>query len=331
MNRRLLPLLSCGLLPFAWAFSSPAATPPERIIIAAEAGNGVAIVDPGNGIHQVLWQYPVEAVHDLHLLPDFHILTQSGWTNLIEIDLQKKIQWRYNGQIQNRDDGLKHIQIHAFQRLPDGVTMIAESGASRIIEVDPSGEILRQFPLVVSRSNTHSDTRLVRKLENGNYLVAHEADQMVKEYSPDGKVVWEFPIPLFGKKLKSGHGPEAFGGRCFSAIKAKNGNFLITTGNGHSVLEVTPSKNIVWKLDQNDIPGVTLAWVTTIQERPNGNLIIGNCHAGPNNPQIIEVNRDKNLVWSFKDFKIFGNALANSIVLDGKRALALRDRLQAQN
>lgn len=109
----------------------------------------------------------------------------------------------------------------------------------------------------------------------------------------------------------------------------KNGNYLISTGNGHSVLEVTPDKEIVWHLSQNEIPGVTLAWVTTLQELPNGNLIIGNCHAGPDNPQIVEITREKELVWSWKNFSEFGNALSNSLVLDGALADSLKSRLEA--
>jgi hypothetical protein len=49
-------------------------------------------------------------------------------------------------------------------------------------------------------------------------------------------------------------------------------------------------------------------------------LIIGNCHAGPKNPQLIEVTRDKKLVWTFKDFQVFGNSLAAAQVLDLKDA-----------
>lgn len=53
---------------------------------------------------------------------------------------------------------------------------------------------------------------------------------------------------------------------------------------------------------------------------PGGNIVIGNCHAGPDNPQLIEITRDKEVVWTFHDFKRFGNALTNSQILaiDGK-------------
>ncbi|MDF1655961.1 MAG: PQQ-binding-like beta-propeller repeat protein [Verrucomicrobiales bacterium] len=299
------------------------AAPPERLVIGAEAGKGIAIIDPSDN-NKVLWHHPIKQVHILSLLPDNTLLTQDGWPLLVQLDLDKNKIWSYDALSQNRGDKLQKIEIHAAQRLPDGTTMIAESGSSRILEVKSDGSIVKEFPLVVSSPNAHSDTRQVHQLENGHYLVAHEADQIVKEYDAEGTVIWEFPIPLFGKKLKKGHGPDAFGGKCFSAIKAGNGNYLITTGNGHSVLEVTPEKEIVWKLEQNDLKGITLAWVTTIEERENGNLMIGNCHAGPDNPQIIEITRDKEVVWSFHDFETFGNSLANTVVIDGKRAKELR-------
>ena len=197
--------------------------------------------------------------------------------------------------------------------------MIAESGPARIIEVDPAGRIQREVKLKVNKPNAHSDTRLVRRIASGNYLVAHESDGFVREYDATGKIVWDYEVPLFGKPRKGGHGPEAFGNSLFSAIRLDNGNTLIGTGNGHSVLEVTPQKEIVWKLEQNDLPGITLAWVTRVERLPNGNTRFGNCHAGPDNPQFIEVTKDKKVVWTFKDWKNFGNSMPVQAVLEGKK------------
>ena len=87
------------------------------------------------------------------------------------------------------------------------------------------------------------------------------------------------------------------------------------------MLEVTPSGKIVWSIDHDELPGITLAWVTTLHVLPNGNLIVGNCHAGPDNPQLFEVTRDKKVVWTFKDFKTFGNSTAAAQVLDLKGVL----------
>ena len=82
------------------------------------------------------------------------------------------------------------------------------------------------------------------------------------------------------------------------------------------MLEVTPDKAIVWKVEQHDLPGITLAWVTQVERLANGNTRLINCHAGPDNPQIIEVTPEKQVVWTFKDFKTFGNSLPVAVVLD---------------
>jgi hypothetical protein len=84
------------------------------------------------------------------------------------------------------------------------------------------------------------------------------------------------------------------------------------------VIEVNPAGEIVWSVDQKELPGVTLAWVTTLHVLPNGHIVIGNCHAGPKNPQLIEVTRDKKVVWTFRDFKTFGNNVAAAQILDVK-------------
>ena len=65
------------------------------------------------------------------------------------------------------------------------------------------------------------------------------------------------------------------------------------------MLEVTPEKEIVWSIFQHDLPGIVLAWVTQVKRKPNGNTQIVNCHAGPDNPHIIEVNPAKEVVWTW--------------------------------
>ena len=80
------------------------------------------------------------------------------------------------------------------------------------------------------------------------------------------------------------------------------------------------SKQIVWKLDQNDLPGIQLAWVTTLEVLSNGNYVIGDCHAGPGNPQLIEIEpKSKTVVLSFNQFEKWGNSVSNTQLLGGDR------------
>lgn len=288
--------------------------PARRFLAGDDSTKRLAIIAPDGSFERDI---KVGAIHDAHLLANGNILTQQGFQRVVEIAPDGKVVWQYDSSKMNGNEG-QRIEVHAFQRLENGLTMIAESGAGRLIEVDKDGKIQKEVKLKRNKPNAHSDTRLVRKIANGNYLVAHEADGAVREYDAAGKVVWEFEVPLFDKPKKGGHGPEAWGNSVYSAVRLANGNTLIGSGNGHSVLEVTPAKEIVWKVEQNDLPGITLAWVTCVERLPNGNTMIGNCHAGPNNPQFIEVTKEKKVVWSFKDFKNFGNSMPVQKVLGGK-------------
>lgn len=297
---------------------------PKHRFLTADSSKGRAVIVDEEG--KTEWEMKIGPLHDLHYLSNGNVLLQTNWTRIVEVDPKtNKVVWEYDSAKANGNAG-KKIEVHAFQRLENGSTMIAESGVSRIIEVDSSGKVVHEVKLQVSKPHPHRDTRLVRKLASGNYLVCHEGDGLVREYRPNGETAWEFSVPLFGKKPVDGHGVEAFGNQCFAAIRLPSGNTLISTGNGHAVIEVTPAKEIVWKLEQNDLPGIQLAWVTTLQVLPSGNIVLGNCHAGDKNPQIIEVNRDKRVVWSYRDFERLGDSTTNTQVLttNGEPVVAVR-------
>jgi hypothetical protein len=275
----------------------------------------VAIV---NAKGEIEWEVPNNAreVHDIQMLPNGHLLFQTSYTTVVEMSPDKKIVWQYESKPKEGYTG--RIEIHSYQRLKNGLTMIAESGNARIVEVDKDGRIAHELPLTVEKPNAHRDTRMVRKLENGNYLVCHEGDGKVREYDKSGKVVWSYALELGERPRAPGHGPEGHGVEVFGAIRLPNGNTLIAGGNNNRVIEVTRAGKIVWSIDQKELPGITLAWVTTLQLLPNGNLIVGNAHAGPENPQLFEVTRDKKVVWTFKDFTNFGNSLVAAQVLGVK-------------
>ena len=283
----------------------------HRILLGG--GDGLAMVEPDG---EISWRMPWGGIHDLHVLENGDVLTRRGQAGVVIIDPEsKQVVWEYDAATANGNEG-KRVEVHAFEQLADGNVMIAESGTARIIEVDRDGKIVHEVKLVTENPSAHSDTRLVRKLSSGNYLVAQEADGKVREYAPDGSVVWQYEVPLFGKSPAKGHGPEAFGNRLFSATRLDNGNTLIGAGNGHSVLEVTPTKEIVWQIHQDDLPGIRLAWVTTVQVLASGNYLIGNCHAGPGQPILVEVDpKTKDVVWTLDGYERFGNNVSNSTVV----------------
>jgi hypothetical protein len=297
-----------GLVLFACA--GRAADPPAYRILGADNGR-VAVVGSGG---KVEWDYPNKAeCHDLTLLPNGNVLLATGRATVSEVSPDKKIVWSYEAKPKEGYKG--RVEVHAFQRLDDGRTMVAESGNARLVEVDRDGKIVHTVPLTVDKPDPHRDTRMARKLENGNYLVCHEGDGKVREYDRAGKVVWSYALDLGGRPRSPGHGPEGHGTEVYGAIRLPDGNTVIAGGNNNRVLEVNPKGEVVWSIGHDELPGIRLAWVTTLHRLPNGNLIVGNCHAGPDNPQLFEVTRDKKVVWTFKDFKTFGNGLAATHVL----------------
>jgi PQQ-like domain len=312
--RLLLDLGACwlvlGVLAAGGAAAEPVGKPGYRVL--AQDQGRVAIIDARG---EVTWEVECRHnSHDIAWLENGNLLLHTGSAKVVEMTPDKQIVWQYTAAAKAGYDG--KVEIHAFQRLPDGLTLVAESGNRRIVEVDRAGKIVKEVPLVVAKPHPHRDTRLVRKLPTGNYLVCHEGDGVVREYDGSGKVVWSYELDLAGRPRSPGHGPEGHGTELFAALRLASGHTLIACGNGNRVIEVTPAGRIVWSLEQNELPGITLAWVTTLQVLPSGHIVVGNTHAGPANPQLIEVTRDKQVVWTFRDFKTFGNSLAAAMLLD---------------
>src|ERR1043166_378792 len=258
-----------------------------RRFLAADYSKKVLAIFGKDG--KVEWKTKINDSHDAWVLPNGNILYQPSWTRVIEVTPDQKEVWSYDAAKANEG---KRVEVPACQRLSDGRTMIAESGPARIIEVDKEGAIKKEIRLPIDKPDPHRDTRNVRKLESGHYLVCHEALQKVREYDGDAKVVWEYDV-------KSA---------VYGAVRLKNGDTLISAGNGHRVFEVGPSGKTVWEVGKNDLPGIELAWMTQVMRLPNGNTVMVNCHGRPSDPQIIEVSPDKKVVWSYRDFETLGKA-----------------------
>ena len=286
----------------------------ERLVLlGASYGKNILAICDANG--DVLWSHKTAGPakghaghHDVHLLSNGNILYHDSWTKLTEMTLNNKVVWTYDSATMNGNKG-KRVDVHAFTRLPNGHTMIAESGVGRIIEVNSGRKIVRQFSL--KKGGTQS-TRLVRLTRKGTYLVCSEQPGVVTEYNRKGEVIWDYLIKT----------------RVYGAIRLKSGNTLIASGSGNSVVEVTPDKEVVWEIKGN-VPGteVELKWMTCLQELNNGNFVVGNCHAGPNNPQIFEINRDKKIVWQFDEYNLVGNGLACWQILNDEQSTEVRRKL----
>ncbi len=231
---------------------------------------------------KVEWEYPAPNCNDLWVLPNGNLLFNTGH-GVKEVTREKQVVFNYQSK----------SEIYACQRLSNGNTFIAECNAGRLLEVSPSGEIVKQVRLLPEGTNGgHVYIRNARQLPNGNYLVTHYGAQVVKEYSPDGKVLREFPAPS---------GPH-------SAFRLPNGNTLIACGDavkdGAKVIELDPQGKTVWSVTAAELPGIPLKFMTGLQRLPNGNTVMSNWLGHGNlgkAPHLIEVTPDKKVVWTFAD------------------------------
>ncbi len=283
----------------------------ERLVlVSASYGKNIVAICDTEG--KVLWSHKTAGPaqghaghHDVQFLPNGNILFHDNWTQLNEISLENKVVWSYDSATMNGNAG-KKVDVHAFARLPNGHTVIAESGVGRIIEVDSNGTIVHEIPL---KQGGMQSTRLMRITPQETYLVCSEQPGIVAEYNRAGEVIWDYPI----------------GTRVYGAIRLRNGNTLIASGSGNSVVEVSPDKKIVWEI-KNRVPGtnIDLKWTTCLEELPNGNIVVGNCHAGPENPQIFEIDRQMKVGWKFDQYELVGNGLACWQVLDDEQSKLAR-------
>ena len=288
----------------------------ERLVLVGVSyGKNLLAITDADG--KVIWQYKTAGPqrghtghHDVHLLPNGNILFHDTWTKTQEITLRKKVVWSYESAQMNGNAG-KRVDVHAFARLKNGNTMIVESSVGRVIEVDQAGKLAHQFPL---KPGGTQSTRWARHTATGTLLACSERPGVVTEYDRTGKVVWDYLINT----------------RVYGAIRLKNGNTLIASGSGKSVVEVTPEKKVVWEI-KDQVPGtdISLGWMTCLQELPNGNRIIGNCHAGDKNPQIFEITKDKKVVWQWDQWDLVGNGLACWQVLSDEQSALVRKKLAA--
>jgi len=313
MDRRRFLQVGAAAPLLSWACSKPApetqAASAPRLM--AQDRRQVAVVNSDGSVD---WSWPNGTnAHDLHLLPSGNVLAPTSHDALAEVSPEKETVWEWKSAPASAE--VDKVEIHGFERLDSGLTMIAETGNRRIIEVDRDGNVQHEIKLQVDNPDSHRDTRLVRSTPAGTYLVAHEKDGAVREYAADGKVVWEYKLELNGDPTPThrGHGTSVY-----SAYRLPSGNTLIGGGNNNRVLEVNPGGEIVWSLESNEIPGIQLFWITQLHALANGNVVVTNTHAEGETPQIFEVTRDKELVWGFLDWETFGNDLCANILLDSQ-------------
>jgi hypothetical protein len=284
-----------------WAAACPApgASPNYGLRQDSDSGITHAFLATGpatyitDGSGAVVWTYP-ENTRDGWVLPGGNVLlaiTRSAdfpGGGAVEVTRDGKVVFQFKGT---------QAEVNTVQALADGRYLLTEAGPKpRLIEVDREGMVLVEVPLQAQTKDTHLQSRMARKLAGGNYLVPQLLDKVVREYTPAGKVAWEARTP--------DDPPECWP---FTAIRLPDGNTLSTCTHGNTVVEFDRQGKIVWQLRNDDLPAPLLKDPCGAQRLPNGNTVI--CSYGQGKPgevKLLEVTREKKLVWTLRDDRPHG-------------------------
>lgn len=263
------------------AAEQPVQTGKGHPFVCTDYSQGKVFIVSADG--KAEWEYKAESCNDLWVLPNGNLLFNTGY-GVQEVTRDKKVVFDYQSK----------SEIYACQRLANGNTFVGECNAGRFLEVNPEGRIVKEVKILPEgKDGGHGYIRNARVLANGNYLAAHYGAHVVKEYDPEGKVVLEIKAP---------GGPH-------SCIRLPDGNTLIACGDqkgGSRVIEVDKGGKIVWQVTSEDLPGISLKFMSGLQRLPNGNTVMSNWlgHGQLGKaPHVIEVTPDKKVVWTFADHK----------------------------
>ncbi|MBF0197293.1 MAG: hypothetical protein HQL32_06265 [Planctomycetes bacterium] len=273
MNNKILTALCAFFLFFSSGFTAQQI--PELLVAAL--GKGALHIKEG----KVLKSYKTPAAsQDAWYLKDGSILA-CGMKGLIKYnqDGKKEFEWK--------PEGVAKYEIHSCMPLPDNRTLVAVNGTKQLFELNAKGITEKTITIEdLSTKNTHMQMRIVRKCKNGEYVVVASGENKVLICNSDGstkKTIDMNKLPA-GIKSQKVHGLAVL----------NNGNYLIGTGYGKCLVEMTADGECVWQLSPADVPELGLAYISGIHRLSNGNTVVS---AYKSKYNLFEVTPDKKIIW----------------------------------
>lgn len=253
----------------------------ERIVIGGSGWNQIAIIDKQS--REVIW------THDLEPGNECNGVAADRKGNILYsykqgarlIDRSGKTIWDY--------PAAKPEEEVQFATVTDKGFVLAVCGnPSRIVELDRAGRVTKEIRFDTEIERPHSQFRQICPLGNGSYLVPLLSQSQVIIVNPQGEITDRIRVE----------------GKPFSVKATTTGTYIVSGGDGHCITEVTPQGDVVRRIGQDDIPGISLGYVAQINPDEKGNWLICNWlghGADPDQPHLIEIDPQNRVIWSFGD------------------------------
>lgn len=266
------------------------------MLYIGEGYNKMFLVNRG----KILWTYSTgggNEYDDVWMLSNGNILF-TRMQYIAEVTPKKEVVWRY--------DAPAGTEIHACQPIGlDKVLLVQNGLPPKLMVVNirtKAVEIQHDLPApsVTDVKTVHAQFRRVRYTAQGTYLVPFLEMGQVVEYDKDFKEIWKYEIAT-----------------PWAAIRLKNGNTLITDEKDILTREVNAQKETVWELKPGDLPeAYRFINTQTCTRLANGNTIVCSRGGDGKGPQLVEVTREKKVVWVLWDWANLGPATAVQILDD---------------
>jgi len=240
-----------------WEYDLPAEvrtyTNPGEDVEALPNGN-ILVLFPRYGVYeltkekQVAWKYlDAKVSHDADRLPNGNTLIAFGAFDTMsdiqvkEVSPKGEIVWSWYAKDSfNRapylgisSEGWTHT--NAVTRLANGNTLISPRNFNLLVEVDPTGKVVR----TIGEGNI-TEQHDPEVEPNGNILMMDlPLPNAAIEMAPNGTIIWRYTL----------QDRNEYPAR--DADRLPNGNVLITAAD--RILEVTPDKEVVWQLRLKDV------------------------------------------------------------------------------
>jgi hypothetical protein len=201
-------------------------------------------------------------------------------SRVLEVDEDGNSVWSFSG-------GLNFA--HGAERLPNGNTLISDTGHDRVIEVDPGGTIVwNSHDIVLDDGSTLSYPNDVDWLSSSNHLLITDRDNArVLEITREGHVVWQFgETGVPGRNSTHLDLPH-------NADRLGNGNTIVADTNNDRILEITPLGRIAWAYAPAAPNSLNLP--RDADRLDNGNTLI----VDSGRKRVIEVTHNKQVVWKY--------------------------------
>jgi hypothetical protein len=263
------------------------------MVYIGEGDNTIYLIDKG----KVIWTFQTgvgNELDDVWLMTNGNVLF-SRMSYIEEVTPDKKVVWHR--------DAPPGTEIHGCQPIGlDRVLLIENGMPARLLVINvKTGKTEVEHEIPDAGPVVHPQFRRVRMTAAGTYLLPFLEMNKVVEYDKDFKPIWTYEIPS-----------------PWAAIRLRNGNTLITDEKDRLSREVNPNGETVWEFSlRTDLPaGMVMPGSQSNVRLTSGNTVI--CSRGGNGTglQLIEVTRDKQVVWALYDWKNLGPATAVQMLDD---------------